>query len=66
MKIVLNGEEREIAPATSLVQLLELAGYAQRRVAIEINREIVPRSRHASHTLRPGDRIEIVHAIGGG
>jgi sulfur carrier protein len=66
MKIVLNGEDREIAPATSLQQLLELAGYAQRRVAIEINREIVPRSRHGSHTLSPGDRVEIVHAIGGG
>ncbi len=66
MKIVLNGEEREIAPATSLLQLLELAGYAQRRVAIEINREIVPRSRHASRLLQPDDRVEIVHAIGGG
>ena len=66
MKIVLNGEDREIAPATSLQQLLELAGYAQHRVAIEINREIVPRSRHGSHTLSPGDRVEIVHAIGGG
>jgi len=66
MKIVLNGEDREIAPSTSLQQLLELAGYAQRRVAIEINREIVPRSRHGSHTLSPGDRVEIVHAIGGG
>jgi len=66
MKIVLNGEDREVAPATSLQQLLELAGYAQRRVAIEINREIVPRSRHGSHTLNPGDRVEIVHAIGGG
>jgi sulfur carrier protein len=66
MKIVLNGEDREIDPATSLQQLLELAGYAERRVAIEINREIVPRSRHGSHTLNPGDRVEIVHAIGGG
>ncbi|MET0226932.1 MAG: sulfur carrier protein ThiS [Dokdonella sp.] len=66
MKIVLNGEDREIDPATSLQQLLELAGYAQRRVAIEINREIVPRSRHGLRTLNPGDRVEIVHAIGGG
>lgn len=66
MKIVLNGEDREIAPATSVQQLLELAGYADRRVAIEINREIVPRSLHGSHALSPGDRVEIVHAIGGG
>ncbi len=51
MKIVLNGEDREIAPATSVQQLLELAGYADRRVAIEINREIVPRSLHGSHAF---------------
>ncbi|MEP7041760.1 MAG: sulfur carrier protein ThiS [Dokdonella sp.] len=66
MKVALNGEDREIDPATSILQLLELAGYAQRRVAVEVNREIVPRSCHDSHPLNPGDRIEIVHAIGGG
>jgi sulfur carrier protein len=66
MKILLNGEEREIAGTTSLAQLLALAGYAERRVAAEVNREIVPRSRHAQHVLHEGDRIEIVHAIGGG
>lgn len=66
MKIALNGEEREIAPATSLLQLLREAGYADRRVAVEINREIVPRSHHAERRLQAGDRVEIVHAIGGG
>ena len=66
MKIVLNGQEREIDETTSLAQLLESAGYANRRVAVEVNRDIVPRSRHAEHTLAAGDRIEIVHAIGGG
>ena len=66
MKIALNGEEREIAPATSITQLLHEAGYADRRVAVEINREIVPRSRHAEQLLHAGDRVEIVHAIGGG
>lgn len=66
MKIALNGEEREVAPATSITQLLRDAGYADRRVAVEINREIVPRSRHAEQLLRAGDRVEIVHAIGGG
>ncbi len=66
MKIVLNGQEREIDETTSLAQLLESAGYANRRVAVEVNRDIVPRSRHAEHALAAGDRIEIVHAIGGG
>lgn len=66
MKIALNGEERDIAPATSVTQLLQEAGYADRRVAVEINREIVPRSRHAERLLHPGDRVELVQAIGGG
>ncbi|HEY0180930.1 MAG TPA: sulfur carrier protein ThiS [Dokdonella sp.] len=66
MKIALNGEEREVAPSTSLAALLEAAGYASRRVAVEVNREIVPRSRYAEHRLGDGDRVEIVHAIGGG
>lgn len=66
MKIALNGEEREVSPATSVTQLLHDAGYAEKRVAVEINREIVPRSRHAQWLLHPGDHVEIVHAIGGG
>lgn len=66
MRIALNGEEREVPPTTSVTQLLHEAGYAGRRVAVEINREIVPRSRHAEWLLHPGDRVEIVHAIGGG
>ena len=66
MKILLNGEPREVDGATSLAQLLEAAGYAERRIAVEVNREIVPRSRHPQHRLAEGDRIEIVHAIGGG
>jgi len=66
MKIVLNGESREVAATTSLAQLLEQSGYGARRIAVEVNREIVPRSRHAGRGLVEGDRIEIVHAIGGG
>ncbi len=66
MKIVLNGQERDITAPLTLAQLLETAGYANRRVAVEINHEIVPRSRHAERMLDAGDCIEIVHAIGGG
>lgn len=66
MNIVLNGVEREVDAGTSLTGLLEEAGYAQRRVAVEINREIVPRSRYEAQMIGAGDRIEIVHAIGGG
>jgi sulfur carrier protein len=66
MKIVLNGREQEIEATLTLADLLEGAGYAGRRVAVEINLEIVPRSRYAEHPIVAGDRIEIVHAIGGG
>lgn len=66
MKIVLNGQERDIAAPASLAQLLETTGYANRRVAVEVNREIVPRSQYGERVLDAGDRVEIVYAIGGG
>jgi sulfur carrier protein len=66
MQITLNGQPRECAATLTVARLLDEAGYAGRRVAVEVNREIVPRSRHADHPLADGDRVEIVHAIGGG
>lgn len=66
MKIVLNGHEREIAAPATVDQLLEQAGFGGRRVAVEVNREIVPRSTYDERELAAGDQIEIVHAIGGG
>ncbi|MBS0570988.1 MAG: sulfur carrier protein ThiS [Proteobacteria bacterium] len=64
--IVLNGQPRACAPGRTLRQLLDETGYAQRRVAVEINREIVPKSQHTQREIHDGDRIEIVNAIGGG
>lgn len=66
MDIVLNGESRHIEPALTITGLLQSEGLAERRVAVEINGEIVPRGLHPTHQLVPGDRIEIVHALGGG
>lgn len=66
MKITLNGETREVDGEPSLFDLLAAAGYQDKRVAVEINRRIVPKSTHAEVRVREGDRIEIVHAIGGG
>ncbi len=66
MDIQLNGAPRELPGACTVAELLEAAGYGGRRVAVEVNGEIVPRSAHASHALRAGDRVEIVHALGGG
>jgi sulfur carrier protein len=66
MHITLNGDARDCAPGTTVSSLLDAAGYAGKRVAVEVNLEIVPRSEHAAHLLADGDRVEIVHAIGGG
>jgi sulfur carrier protein len=66
MQITLNGHPRDCGQGTTVTRLLHEAGYAGRRVAVEVNQEIVPRSLHDGHELREGDRVEIVHAIGGG
>lgn len=66
LTIQLNGEPRQLPIPTSVAALLEAAGYAERRVAVEINREIVPKSLHRERLLREGDHVEIVHALGGG
>lgn len=66
MQISLNGQPRHFDTAPTVAALLEIAGLAQRRVAVEINRQIVPKSSHAQHLLVDGDQVEIVHALGGG
>lgn len=66
LSIRLNGDIRMVPARTTLAALLQLAGYGERRVAVERNGEIVPRSQHAATVLAAGDRIEIVQAIGGG
>ena len=66
MDIQLNGEPRQVADGSSVADLLHSENLAQRRVAVEVNGEIVPRGLHATHALNHGDRVEIVHALGGG
>lgn len=66
LHLTLNGEPREFAGPLDLPGLLEIEGLGGRRVAVEVNGDIVPRSRHAGFGLADGDRIEIVHALGGG
>ena len=64
-KIFVNGEAREVAHGTTLASLIGTLGI-RGRIAVEIDGEIVPRSSHAERLLRAGERVEIVHAIGGG
>ena len=66
MDIRLNGAPRALPASCTIEGLLAEAGLAGRRVAVEVNGEIVPRGVHATHVLHDGDRVEIVHARGGG
>jgi sulfur carrier protein len=66
MQIQLNGQPRRLDTGSTLSTLLMSEGLAERRVAVEVNGEIVPRGAHATHPLHEGDRVEIVHALGGG
>ncbi|HTN30657.1 MAG TPA: sulfur carrier protein ThiS [Pseudomonas sp.] len=66
MRIHLNGEARDVHEGLSIAGLLAQLDLAGRRVAVELNLDIVPRSQHAETCLREGDRLEVVHAIGGG
>ena len=65
MRLVINAEEREFA-ATTLDALIEELGMKGDRVAVELNRIIVPRAQWSTTPLHPGDRLEIVHFVGGG
>jgi len=69
MKLQINGEERIFsdAPAhVTLAALVELLGMKADRVAVELNRDIVPRDRWGGTALKEGDRLEVVHFVGGG
>ncbi|WP_120994874.1 sulfur carrier protein ThiS [Stutzerimonas urumqiensis] len=66
MRIQLNGEPFEVSDGATITDLLERLELAGRRVAVELNLDIVPRSQHPATPLKEGDRVEVVHAIGGG
>lgn len=66
MQILINGETRQVQDACTVAELLDALALSGKRLAFEVNLEIVPRGEYARHTLVEGDRVEIVHAIGGG
>lgn len=66
MRIVLNGAPRELADDATISVLLEAEALGNRRIAVEVNGAIVPRSLHGTTRMAEGDRVEIVHALGGG
>ena len=66
MQIFVNGDPHDAPDALTLTALIERLGLAGRRIAVEVNAELVPRSRFPGHVLAPQDRVEIIHAVGGG
>ena len=66
MRLLVNGEERRVEPDTTVKQLLASLGLGDTLVAVERNEEVVPRAQHESTALADGDRVEVVHFVGGG
>ena len=66
MHALINGKPADLTDGTTVAELVNTLGLAGQRIAVELNGEILPRSRHAETRLAAGDQLEIVHAIGGG
>ncbi|HET7207135.1 MAG TPA: sulfur carrier protein ThiS [Terriglobales bacterium] len=66
MHLQINGEDKVFPSPLTLAALIESMGMKPDRVAVELNRDIVPRVRWAETNLSDGDRLEIVHFVGGG
>jgi sulfur carrier protein len=66
MKLTINGEEKQFDTLSSLAALIDHLGIKGDRVAVELNRNIVSRPKWADTTLHDGDKLEIVHFVGGG
>lgn len=66
MQIITNGQPRRVADGMTVAQLLDELQLSAKPVAVEVNRQLVPRQRHAGHRLAEGDRLEIVTLVGGG
>jgi sulfur carrier protein len=66
MDVTLNGDARAVPDGLTVRGLLEHLALVSGPVAVEINREIVPRAEHPTHVVRQGDVIEVVHLVGGG
>ena len=66
MIVEVNGESRKLPEGCSVAALLETLGLAKAACAVEVNRDLIPKTEHAKRTLEPGDRVEVVALVGGG
>ena len=66
MKIIVNGEETSLPEDSNIQDLVAELGFTNKRIAIEVNETIIPKSKHRSHLLDSLDRVEVINAVGGG
>ena len=66
MEAIINGERRSLPGGTRVVDLLRELALGGRRIAVEINRDIVPKTEYETRTIEDGDQVELVHFVGGG
>jgi sulfur carrier protein len=66
LNVIVNGDEKTLEAGATVTDLIHELALEGKRIAVELNMEIVPRSEHATTTLKQGDNLEVVHAIGGG
>lgn len=66
MKIVINGEDEEFNNELTILELLIHRDLNREGVAVALNRSVIPRTEHATTMIREGDKVEVIHAVGGG
>ena len=66
VNIAINGEKREFEEGLSVTRLIELLGVRSGRVVVELNRDVLSRDAHGTTILKEGDKLEIIHFVGGG
>ena len=66
MKIIVNGKEISIPEDSNIQDLVAELGYKNKRIAIEVNEAIIPKSKHQYYLLKSLDKIEVINAVGGG
>jgi len=64
--VIINGEPQRLTDGVTIADLINQLGLNQRRIAVEVNRDIIGREHYAAQALRDGDEVEIVHFVGGG
>jgi sulfur carrier protein len=66
VRVVVNDEAQSLDDGATVADLVATLGLGPRRIAVEVNRAIVPRDHYGAHALRDGDAVEIIHFVGGG